>query len=387
MIRIAHIADTHLGYRSNTVPRRDADFAISWVAACRAIVDAKPDLILHAGDVFHRPHPSWGALTDFLAGASILEEAKCPIFIISGNHDSSRLVTTHTVFSVITKVAPFLTVSYDDEPNHFILPQLDTEIVLLSHQALLSRSLKEDIESTIAKLGSSTYKILVSHGDIRDLEASEEQGSIVIPDFVFDYPWSYVALGHLHMAQPFGQKGWYSGSIERCGWSDFPAEPAWTLLTLYPSGIMRHEQRDLPHMPMIQLPDLDCADDVEMNTIERIMGSLRRVRIQQDTRSVARIKLKGIHPYARKAIQSIIQRLVKELYPNLQFQVDVESSTSLWNPANAAEGQKSASVEEMFADFVALRTFEDESIRAKLLETGGEALAQAREDEAAKESQ
>lgn len=380
MLRIAHVADSHLGYTSNTIPRRDRDFAESWITACRDIVEAKPDLILHAGDVFHRPHPSWGALTDFLAGAALLERADCPIYMISGNHDSSRIVTNHTVFSVISKIAPYLTVSYDDKPNHFLLPQLDAEIILLSHQSLLSRSLRAELESTLAKLGRGSYKILVAHGDIRDLAESEEMGSIVIPDFVFDYPWSYVALGHLHMAQPFSSRGWYSGSIERCGWSDRFANPAWTLVSLTPDGV-KHEQRELPYMTMIELPDIDCTGDEEVNISGSVLTSLARVAIP-DTRSVARVKLKGVHLYERRRLQSFIQRLVKELYPTLLIQVNVEMGTSLWNATDAAKGHEVASIEEMFGDFVATRVFDDPATSSQLLEVGREAIAKVRAEEA-----
>ena len=382
-LRIAHVADTHLGYRSSTIPHRDVDFAKAWVAACRAIVDSKPDLILHAGDVFHRPNPSWGALRDFLDGADILKEAKCPILGISGNHDSSRIMTKHNVFTVMQGVVPHIHLAYDEKPQIHPLAELDAVVVLLSHQTLLSPQLRENLTETLQSMGGQCHNILVAHGDVYNLEAAKEMGGIVIPDFVFDFPWSYVALGHLHMAQPYGPNGWYSGSIERCGWSDYPASPGWTIVTLSELGL-KHERRCLPHLDMIQLPDIDglIEDDIPGAVLRALATISSRF---EDERVVVRVKVKELHLYARRSVQFNVNRRVREIYPKLIVQVEVESS--LWNRVEddvPSAGQPIKSIEEMFLDFVAGKTFEDPSISAKLLETGNAALAKAREAESAR---
>lgn len=381
-MRIAHIADTHLGYRSATIPRRDEDFSTSWISACGAIVDSKPDIVVHAGDVFHRPNPSWRAVRDFLDGSCFLREAGVPIFAIAGNHDSSRLMAKYNVFSVLREVNPFITMAYEKAPEVHRLPE--ATVVLLPHQALLSPSLETDLRQSLDEIGWIQPTILVAHGDIGSLTAAKEQGSVVIPDFVVEYPWSYIALGHLHVAQPFGQTGWYSGSTERCGWSDYPAEPAWTLTSLSDQGV-RHEQRSLPHLAMFQLPDLDCIAIDEVAIYDEVIGMLDRVAIPEE-RSVSRILLKGIHPYSRRSIQSVLQRLVHEVYPNLLFQVVTPSLLpTIWEELPEASRREAATIEEMFSDFVASRTFDNESLRKELGRVGGEALARARAAESLRE--
>ena len=385
-MRIAHIADTHLGYRSGTTPRRDEDFAASWIQACRDIVQAEPDLVLHAGDVFHRPNPSWGAVKTFLDGAEILEGTHAPVLGISGNHDSSRIMTKNNVFNVLGGVLTNLDISYDDFPVIDRPRGLNTTIVRLSHQALLARDLKEKWEYAVSQLGDTQYTILVAHGGVLSLEKSQEQGSFDIPDFVFDYPWDYAALGHLHMAQPFGKRGWYSGSIERCGWSDILAEPAWTLVTLS-DGKVRHEQRALPHVRFLQLPEIKCDGDEEVDILASVLTSLGDSRLSVSERTLSRVKLIGVHPFKRRVIQSSIQRVVKDLYPNVVFQVEAESR--IWlddDPGDAPQEKDIQSVEEMFIDFVQSRTFQDPEIPAKLLEVGSAALAKARAREETQES-
>ena len=381
-LRIAHIADTHLGYRSATVPGRDDDFASAWLSACRAIVDSKPDLILHAGDVFHRPNPSWAAVATFLEGAEILDEANCPVLGISGNHDSSRIMTKHNVFTVLSGVVSDIFISYDPTPIIVNFPTFDAKVVLLSHQSLLDRNLQPNLEYVLTQIDDAEYKILVAHGDIYELQEARELGGIVIPDFIFEYPWSYAALGHLHVAQPYGKRGWYAGSTERCGWSDYPASPGWTLATLSPTGL-RHEHHPLPHLRFIQLPDFEGENDDEVNIADYTLRTIGYSQLGSNERAVARIKLNGIHPFARRSIQSSLQRMVKLHYPHLVFQVEARSDSWIWSdPVDAPQGKEFQSIEDMFRDFVETRIFDDPSIPAKLLEVGLDSISKVQAVEA-----
>ena len=72
-MKIAHLADLHLGYRayhritSRGVNQREADVAEAFRRAVARVVEARPDLVLVAGDIFHTVRPTNTALPTAIA--------------------------------------------------------------------------------------------------------------------------------------------------------------------------------------------------------------------------------------------------------------------------------------------------------------------------------
>jgi len=63
-MRIAHLADLHLGFRqfqrldASGVNQREADVAGAFRRAIDAVIDRRPDAVLIAGDLFHSVRPT-----------------------------------------------------------------------------------------------------------------------------------------------------------------------------------------------------------------------------------------------------------------------------------------------------------------------------------------
>ena len=123
-MRIAHLADTHLGYSAygkadpeSGRNQRAVDIENSFESAISDILTRDVDLVLHAGDVFHHTRPSWSTLTHFVRQMRRLEWARIPVVVIAGNHDTPRLRTTGSVFGLLAMALPdirFIT-GYDTE--------------------------------------------------------------------------------------------------------------------------------------------------------------------------------------------------------------------------------------------------------------------------------
>jgi exonuclease SbcD len=112
-LRIAHIADTHLGYsaygKADPVSGRNqraVDIEASFAAAITDILKRGVDLVLHAGDAFHHTRPSWSTLTHFVRQMRRLEDAGIPAVVIAGNHDTPRLRSTGSVFALLALALP-----------------------------------------------------------------------------------------------------------------------------------------------------------------------------------------------------------------------------------------------------------------------------------------
>ncbi len=81
-LRIAHVADVHLGAGyvhgdedRGGVNSRLVDFREAWVRSCRQMVTERVDLVLFAGDAFRDSKPTPTEEAAFRAGLDILAEA------------------------------------------------------------------------------------------------------------------------------------------------------------------------------------------------------------------------------------------------------------------------------------------------------------------------
>src|SRR5687768_18149660 len=95
-ITIAHISDTHLGYRAyfRNDPSgrnlRTLDIELAYEKVVNDVLTHDSlDLIVHTGDVFHHSRPSWSAIRAFIEQTRRLEAAGVWMIVIAGNHDTA----------------------------------------------------------------------------------------------------------------------------------------------------------------------------------------------------------------------------------------------------------------------------------------------------------
>src|SRR5215213_8153353 len=112
-LRFAHISDTHLGYRAlfkadpvSGRNQRSVDIEQAYETAISDILTRDVRLVIHGGDVFHHTRPAWSALRCFVRQTRRLTDAGIPVLVIGGNHDTPRLRTSGSVFSVMELALP-----------------------------------------------------------------------------------------------------------------------------------------------------------------------------------------------------------------------------------------------------------------------------------------
>ena len=147
---IAHISDTHLGYRAYF--RSDADGrnlrSIDVEDAFRAVVDdvirhGDIDLIVHSGDVFHQSRPTWSAIRCFIEHTRRLEQLGVPIIVIAGNHDTAQLrlrIRSSRCSSWPCRRSSFVS-GYEERA--FDLEALGLNVVAVPHGRLVSGPIAE----------------------------------------------------------------------------------------------------------------------------------------------------------------------------------------------------------------------------------------------------
>ncbi len=209
IMKFAHLADTHLGYRQFGLIERERDFYEVFGKVIDKIIEEKVDFVIHSGDLFENPKPSPMALLEFQKGLLKLKGAGIPMYAIAGNHDSALSkgsIPPHVIFKKMgLKVISPINTNYM-HGDIFIggLP---------FYTASQSNVLKSKLVELSKKAADHDKSILVLHQGVDnyfDYQYELETGDI--PD-----NFNYYALGHIHKytMTDFGKgKLVYPGSTE-----------------------------------------------------------------------------------------------------------------------------------------------------------------------------
>src|SRR5688572_4877013 len=141
-VKLAHIADPHLGvrqyHRQTTagINQREADVASAFRAAVDGVIEARPDAVLIAGDLFHSVRPTNAAIVFAFREFQRLREAlpAAPIVLIAGNHDTPRSAETGSILRLFAELGVDVTV---DEARRLVYPALELSVLAVPHNALL----------------------------------------------------------------------------------------------------------------------------------------------------------------------------------------------------------------------------------------------------------
>ena len=99
MVRIAHFADTHIGYRQYNLDEREKDIYDALDEIGDRILEEHADIVVHSGDLFDSPRPTpqaYRAFKKFLAKL----DGKVKVFAVLGDHDRPKIrgVAPHVLF-------------------------------------------------------------------------------------------------------------------------------------------------------------------------------------------------------------------------------------------------------------------------------------------------
>ncbi|MDP9347794.1 MAG: DNA repair exonuclease [Gemmatimonadota bacterium] len=376
-LRIAHVSDTHLGYRAlyRADPetgrnQRSVDVERAYEAAVDDILTREVDLVIHAGDVFHHTRPSWSALRCFVRQTRKVEAAGLPMVVIAGNHDTPRLRTSGSAFSVLELALPGIDFVTEYEERSFQFESLDLALLAVPHGALTNPI------PPIAVPEPGTRNVLITHGMVPGLlakgqrEAGEEELSGALLDAGFDY----VALGHYHLWGAQGHNAWYSGSTERTGFGDEAVDPGYSIVELGAPG----EAPRVEHIPIKTRPMKTLAPLIGDGRTARELADtiLDRVKIMDQPDAIARVELKETPRPIRREVEAILRRES----PPLVWSLQVFSPADVLAGFGERSGEVSATdVRSLFSQFVTERTgteYETEFAEA-FRERGGQALDEA----------
>ena len=215
-MRLAHLADLHLGYRQYQrqtpagINQREADVAGAFKRAVDRLIEMRPDVIVIAGDVFHNVRPTNPAILHSFAQFARLAQAlpESVIVMVAGNHDTPRAVETGCILRLFVPLGIHVV---DAEPRRLSFPERELSILAVPDTSTRHPELTPD--------PAAKYNVLLLHGEIEGVipknASMAERAAMEIPREALAAPgWTYIALGHYHVYREVLPNAYYAGSIE-----------------------------------------------------------------------------------------------------------------------------------------------------------------------------
>ncbi|MFX1257013.1 MAG: metallophosphoesterase [Promethearchaeota archaeon] len=207
-MRIAHVADTHLGYKQYNLDIREKDFYDAFHQVIDICLEERVDVIVHAGDLFDNYHPPIQALLNFKEGIDKLD-GKIKFLTVLGEHDipKRKAKIPHELFKILIL------------GKNFTLESIKIENALFAGISNLRTTNKEYLKKELKKFDklaeNSENSVLILHQAIKKYLPFKGAYQLTLDDL--PKKANYYALGHIHATNvlKFGE-GYliYSGATE-----------------------------------------------------------------------------------------------------------------------------------------------------------------------------
>jgi len=229
-MRFMHLADVHLGYRQYGSEERGRDFAHAFHRVCLEAFDEECDLMLVAGDLFHKTTMDPRTWLQAVSALDQVRDAGLKVLAIAGNHDRSWRSESLNWLHALEELGYLQLLDVGIEDGELELgPRsiYETDEIRVVGIPYLGMGLPHIIPQLAGQLAAMPrkYTVLMLHaglaGEMPGFRASLSMEILAPLRGLVDY----VALGHLH--KPFERDGWVYNpgsletvSIDEAQWED-----------------------------------------------------------------------------------------------------------------------------------------------------------------------
>jgi len=388
-VKLAHIADTHLGIRqyhrqtAAGINQREADVAQAFRAAVDGIVAAAPDVVVIAGDLFHSVTPTNAAIVFTFRQLQRLRDSlpHAPILLIAGNHDTPRSTETGSILRLFEELGVDVAT---DQPRRLVYPALDLSILAVPSQAV---SAPERV--ALAPEGGEGRQVLAIHAEVEgeypfDRSAADYGGAIVSRRELHLDEWSYVALGHYHTQHEVARNAWYAGSLEYIGpnlWGEWVDEKqhgahgkGWLLVDLDTGSVSRRPvatAREVYDLDPILAEGLSAAglDEQIKARVESLPGGIAD--------KIVRLRVFGVARHVARELNHTAVRSYKA--EALHFHLDLRRPETHRIVGTGAPGRRQT-LPELVTSYLAARPLPAELDREAFVRLGRELMDSVERD-------
>jgi DNA repair exonuclease SbcCD nuclease subunit len=332
-MKILHLADTHLGYsayRKTTeegINQRENDIYQAFTQCIDYALTNKPDLILHAGDLFDSVRPTNRAITIALQQIMRLSKPQIPFIIISGNHETPRLRETGHIFRIfdhLDHVYPIYQEKYET-----ITLQVNNKTIVI--HAIPQCPTKNHFEKNLKKISidaSADYNLFMAHGAVTGITEfrMNEFNELLIPTKALSNDFDYIALGHYHTYTKLMENAFYSGSPERFSFAE--ANEKKGMIELKLTSNLKTTFIEIKTRPMIDTLPINCQQLSPEQIMNRVKDTINAI---QPKEKILRITLDNLpYPIYRSLDFHDIRELTKgSLHCELKTNLIKEGQTQM----------------------------------------------------------
>ncbi len=372
-MKIAHLSDTHLGYADlsvigdDGVPLRERDIYDAFDRAIEAIIAARVDAVVHAGDLFHRASPTNRALTHGLAGLKRLTDAGLPVVVLAGNHDAPRTAFTGPILAALESI-----------PGVHPLYRPQVQSVRLGELVVHGVPHLLDVDEFFAAYDAlapvpGALNVLALHASVGAKFMMEEFGEQVIEGVRREKfaAFAYTALGHWHGHRVLSGPGLaaYSGSTEHIGERELDKQKGWMLVDLADPAQPQATFQPLAIRPQYKLIVEDCHAKTDAEILAAIAQQAEPLALDG---AMVRLHLAGLDP-AQAA--GLTNRRLSEPFTAAPATLITRSFVGGASKLEVVE-LATVSLPNLFADHLE-QTLTDPERRARVLALGRKYLAEA----------
>jgi DNA repair exonuclease SbcCD nuclease subunit len=261
-MKLVHIADTHLGLAQfnridpdNGMNLREELIYGNFLHSVDRILALRPDVLVHAGDLFDQVRPKTMAYTTALEALDRFADAGIPVVLVAGNHSMPKTRYTPSPFRVLEFHRSELHAAYR---YRYERVEIGDAVFHLIPNMLRPGDYRTAYDEVVCDPGR--LNVLVTHGlasSLRDRRlntVAEHEIDATILSGGFDY----IALGHYHGQVQAGSRAWYSGSAEYLSYGEIKDTKGGLLVD---PGRGSVDHLSLVNTPMIDLGTIDCQEE------------------------------------------------------------------------------------------------------------------------------
>jgi DNA repair exonuclease SbcCD nuclease subunit len=371
-VKFIHFSDTHLGaidfdrvHPATGLNLREQDLYDAFHHVIDFAVRARPDFVLHAGDLFDSARPGNRAICAALEGFHRLSRASIPAVVIAGNHDTPRLAATGSPLRALT-VLPGVHAVYDGEYRRIDIGPATIHAVADAATAEALQASLGRVEPVLLRrnilllhAGTTYYAERVHSGEFNEHHLPHE----LLRRFA---DFDYIALGHYHasMAVEQARNAWYCGSTERMSFGETKNTPGFLEVSLDPLAARHHPT---PARRMIDLGTIDGRG----RTAEELLAAVDSTVRGKTEGAIARLRLSNVSASVYAALRSA------DLRAPASDALHFECSVEIAEEGGAAAAPGGGTLAEEFDRYV--DGLPQERDRARIRQLGQEYLKEVAE--------
>lgn len=267
-MKFIHLADCHLGDRFDFKSGLSNQIRENNKKSLEDILRNNKDLdfLLIAGDLYER---SLFTLKDYKELFDCIEEFGKDVFYVAGNHDYIG-EENEAIFKM--KPSNLHIFNYENLEYYEIN---STRIYGLSYRdRIFSKDFSYDID-----LDSDYFNILLVHATINNPESPYLNLNL---DKLKKIGFDYVALGHIHKWENFGNNIYYAGSIEPSDFSD-----------IYDYGYILFDQGEITHIDSSIMQFYDLELNLDNYKDENELISYLNTKLKSNKENYLRLNIDG----------------------------------------------------------------------------------------------